>query len=454
MQLPEAFAQQAQELLGQEYPAFEESLSTNSPVSIRINQQKPVEIAFQEQIPWCETGYYLPSRPIFTIDPLFHAGCYYVQEASSMFIGQAIKQVVSQPIVALDLCAAPGGKSTLLSSLLPEGSLLIANEVIGSRAQILVENLCKWGNPATLVTQNDPKDLGKLPQCFDLILADVPCSGEGMFRKDKQAIQEWSPNNVRLCAERQQRIIRDIWPALKPGGILIYSTCTYNTLENEDNIQWITEELGAHALTINTPTSQWNICEAKKGNHPAYRFFPHKTKGEGFFMAVLQKTDDHIEVRKPSKSKEKNKTPQPKVNIPPIVHSWINQPEDFLFSLKGNNVTAFPKTHQEMLSVIEKGCRLIMPGIHLAEIKGKDIIPQHALVMSTVFYKQAFPTYETDEKTALQYLRKEAINTLPENMDRGFIVLTYKQHRLGLVKNIGSRANNLYPAEWRIRKLL
>ena len=245
MELPASFIDHTRALLGEgDYGKLVTSLNSEQPVSIRLNPMKPFAFRFGERaVPWCGSGFYLQGRPTFTFDPLFHAGCYYVQEASSMFVEQALRRYVGkEPVVMLDLCAAPGGKSTHLRSLLPEDSLLVANEVIRNRSQILAENLTKWGHPDVVVSNSDPSDFARLEEFFDVILTDVPCSGEGMFRKDPVAVSEWSPENVEICWQRQRRIISDIWPCLKPGGILIYSTCTYNTKENEDKIRWISVE--------------------------------------------------------------------------------------------------------------------------------------------------------------------------------------------------------------------
>ncbi|MDR1369800.1 MAG: rRNA cytosine-C5-methyltransferase [Dysgonamonadaceae bacterium] len=468
--LPEEFTSQMQDLLGKEYPAFVASLDGEVPVSLRINRARlrnsvqsgeDREILPENQaeaVPWCSSGYYLRSRPSFTFDPKFHAGCYYVQEASSMFLEQAIKTVVTQPVCALDLCAAPGGKSTHLSSLLPEDSLLVANEVIRSRANILAENNIKWGNPAVIVTNNDPAEIGKLEHCFDLILTDVPCSGEGMFRKDPQSINEWSPSNVILCAERQRRIIAGIWPALKPGGILIYSTCTYNIPEDEDNIARIAEEFGGKVLEIPADHS-WNINGKLKGTYPVYRFMPHRTKGEGFFMAVIRKEngDDTPEVagcRKtkiPGKEKgRQNKT----VRIPQEITSWITTPENYSFFEDRGVFSAFPLKHLEKLRIFKESLKILYAGISIGELKGKDIIPCHNLALSTAFNRKIFPELQLDKNQALNYLRKEALFNLPESCPKGYNVVSYDGFILGFIKNIGNRANNLYPQEWRIRSTI
>ena len=221
MKLPSEFEARSLEWMGEEtYRALEAALQTEPPISIRVNRNKWDEEVTGVCVPWSFTGLYLPKRPTFTFDPLFHAGCYYVQEASSMFVEQVLRTYVTEPVVMLDLCAAPGGKSTHARSVLPEGSLLVANEVMRNRSQVLAENLIKWGDSRVVVTNNDPADFTALTELFDVILTDVPCSGEGMFRKDPVAVDEWSMDNVQICWQRQRRILADVWPALKPGGLL------------------------------------------------------------------------------------------------------------------------------------------------------------------------------------------------------------------------------------------
>ena len=447
MLLPEEFIIRTQSLLGNEWEAFERSLQEDTPVSIRLNPRKPTKIEpdqffprvfRKKEIPWATNAYYLSERPVFTLDPLFHAGVYYVQEASSMYLEQILTDRFSGPVKALDLCAAPGGKSTHLSALLPEGSLLLANEVISSRSRILAENLTKWGNPHTIVTNNDPKEIGGLSGFFDLVLADVPCSGEGMFRKDPAAIDEWSTANVRLCAERQRRIIADVWPALKPGGILVYSTCTYNKEENEENSSWICSELGGKIL-----------------NGP-HRFFPHQTTGEGFFITALQKKEaialqsawpmTNIEKR-PQKREANNPAP---TDLQQAV-KWLKNPDEFGLFMEHSRLRAFPKKHLDAFREIQSCLRIVSSGVLLGEIKGKDLIPHHSLALSTALSETAFQACEVDKKTALRYLHKETALDLPDSLPKGYILLTYGNIPLGFIKNIGNRFNNLYPAEWRIK---
>lgn len=479
MELPVSFADYTRALLGDEdYTGLVTSLESEQPVSIRLNLSKP--FAFQspqDRVPWCTSGFYLEERPTFTFDPLFHAGCYYVQEASSMFVEQALRQYMGEePVVMLDLCAAPGGKSTHVRSMLPENSLLVANEVIRNRAQILAENLTKWGHPGVVVTNSAPSDFTPLEDFFDIILADVPCSGEGMFRKDPVAVSEWSLENVEICWQRQRKIISDIWPCLKPGGILIYSTCTYNTKENEENIRWIRDEFGAEVLPLDV-AEDWNITgNLLKGEcFPVYRFLPYKTRGEGFFLAVLRKPGTGVRksggeqvfalgkavetpgVRSENPRKKGRKVQGKGMKTPGLskeqlsaLQEWVLAPDKYEFILKDGNVSVFPACYFTELSVLQPVLHVIQAGLEIAGQKGKDWLPSHALAVSQVLASGVFPREEVAYEQAVAYLRKEAV-TLSDAAPRGVVLLTYKSIPLGFVKNIGNRANNLYPQEWRIR---
>jgi 16S rRNA C967 or C1407 C5-methylase (RsmB/RsmF family) len=283
MFLPQDFVNRTKILLGDEFSEFENALENTAPTTIRVND-KMVYQASDDKVTWCENAYYLAERPLFTADPFIHAGVYYVQEASSMFLYQAIKQHFGNAQTVLDLCAAPGGKSTLISQSLSESALLVSNEIIRSRAYILVENLIKWGNPNVVVTNNEPKDFDCLPNFFDAMVIDAPCSGEGMFRKDVGAIKEWSEYNVKLCSTRQREIVTAVWDSLKTDGILVYSTCTFNREENDENVEWICNELGAEIVNLDLNGNQ-DISVTEYG----YRFYPHKTRGEGFFLSVMRK---------------------------------------------------------------------------------------------------------------------------------------------------------------------
>ena len=424
MTLPDDFLRQMSEQLGaEEYEAFIQALNAEPPVSIRLNPHKPVPAPSERQVLWCKDGYYLSERPVFTLDPLFHAGCYYVQEASSMYLSEVLIQYASplSPQHVLDLCAAPGGKSTLMLSQLPEDTLVVCNEVVRNRAQILRENIIKWGCSNAVVTNNQPRDFRFLGPLFDVILCDAPCSGEGMFRKDPQSIGEWSHANVNMCQQRQRDIVSDIWPCLRTNGILIYSTCTYNKKENEDNVQWIADELGADILSTR-------------------RFMPHKTEGEGLFMAVLKKVrSENLKVKK-----SKCKAGCPKLKVPT---TWLKRTEGLTFAA----YHAYSTRHSQTIDLLCQQLQVLHYGIPIATLKGKDKLqPSHSLAMSNWLNDSAFPKTEIPLNQALSYLRTEAI-TLPPNTPRGYVLLTYQNHPLGFVNNLGSRANNLYPSEWRIR---
>ena len=484
MNLPASFIDYTRALLGnEEYEKLAVALQQEPPVSIRLNEKLGalsqnagaahssffIHHSSLNKVPWASGGYYLDERLTFTFDPLFHAGCYYVQEASSMFVEQVLRQYVSAPVMMLDLCAAPGGKSTHARSVLPEGSLLVANEVIRNRSQVLAENLTKWGNPDVVVTNNDPADFSALSSFFDVILTDVPCSGEGMFRKDPVAVEEWSPENVEICWQRQRRIIADIWPCLKPGGILIYSTCTYNTKEDEENVRWIQEEFGAELLPLDV-WEEWNITgnlldgegESLK-SFPVYHFLPHKTKGEGFFLAALRKPEVEENVvfsfSKVKAAKKKDKkggavtsSPVSKENRT-LAGSWLNSEnaERYALLAEEKEVKAFPQQYVDELAAMKQYLKVVQAGVLIGEVKGKDLSPAHALAMSASLLRQdAFDTEEVSYEQAIAYLRKEAI-ALSETAPRGYVLLTYRNIPLGFVKNIGNRANNLYPQEWRIR---
>jgi len=388
-----------QQQLGDEYEAFADALDADPVCSIRLNRRKPADrFADADNVPWCESGRYLAERPPFTLDPLFHAGCYYVQEASSMYVSWLLKQYIKtdDSLVALDLCAAPGGKSTLLLNDLPEGSLLYANEPIRQRANILKENIIKWGNRNVVVTCNYPRQYKSLEDCFDLILCDAPCSGEGMFRKDSESIGEWSMRNVMMCQQRQREIVEDVWGCLREGGLFIYSTCTYNHFEDEDNVRWIAETLGAEVLPLNDQP-EWGI----RNGH----FYPHHVKGEGFFIAILRKNGE------------------------------------------GQRRTIDKKKVLKNLYVLLDG---VEPG-RVVDKKGTvEPSQSEAMMQEGLNWQRA----ELSSDEALQYLRGEAMQLNRDGLEKGYVLMTYEGFPLGFCKNIGNRANNLYPPEWRIKKKL
>ncbi len=457
MTFPEAFLTHSHEILGDAlFARLTEGLSSPSLVSIRLNPRKSADKAVvprlaPRRVPWCPTGYYLGERPNFTFDPLLHAGTYYVQEASSMFVDEVVRQYVHHPVTALDLCAAPGGKTTALMAALPEGSLVVSNEYVRPRAAVLAENIAKWGWRDVVVTNNSTSDLRHCGVAFDLILTDVPCSGEGMFRKDEGAIAEWSVQNVDHCHRLQREILEDAWSCLRPGGFLIYSTCTLNIHENEENIAWAMSHLGAHLLEVSTEAS-WGITGSLLPSlgGSVCRFIPGVSEGEGLFLALLQKPEDAPPVKeKTTKGKRQKGNATRPAAIPDEARRWIEGASDYTAREYGDVVAAIPQRWSAVYDSLSS-LRILHAGIPLGTRRGRDLVPTQALAQSTHLCQEAFAQYATDYPTAIAYLRKEAIQ-LPADTPRGIVLLTYQDQPLGFVKNVGNRANNLYPQEWRIR---
>ena len=394
MQLPEEFVRETRRVMGDErFEHYLHSFEEETPVSIRLNPRKAVgmEVVAGERVPWCGRGFYLPTRPNFTFDPLLHAGCYYVQEASSMFLDQVLRQYLpDRPVRMLDMCAAPGGKSTLARAVLPEGSVLYSNEPVRTRASVLAENMAKWGYEDFIVTCNYPRDYRKAKMRFDVILCDVPCSGEGMFRKDEATIREWSAQNVEKCWRLQREIVEDAWACLNDGGLMVYSTCTFNTKENEENISWMLSEYDAEVLPVDVKP-EWNITGSllEGFTKPVYRFIPGLTKGEGLFLCVIRKAGiAPVSTRVTASNQRGNRG---------LLHKLL------------------PVT----TAVTDGNCA------HLSRVE--------------LSYQQA-----------MAYLRHEAL-VLPDSTPRGIVEVCFEDHALGLAKNIGTRANNLYPKEWKIK---
>jgi 16S rRNA C967 or C1407 C5-methylase (RsmB/RsmF family)/NOL1/NOP2/fmu family ribosome biogenesis protein len=469
--LPPALLKSLQDLPGFNMASFEAVHASGEQVtSIRLNQAK-LSITNNEQasldkewvgitthgsrltthVPWSSYGYYLPNRPSFTFDPLFHAGTYYVQEASSMFLEQVLTQTtaINQPLRVLDLCAAPGGKSTLLQSLLNEKSLLVSNEVIKSRAAVLEENLVKWGAGNVIITNNDPAHFARLENYFDVIVIDAPCSGSGLFRRDASAIDEWSENNVALCSQRQQRIIADAWPALKQDGILIYSTCSYSAAEDEDILDWMHETFDVESKTLQLQ-EDWYVTETFSQKHQGagYRFYPDKIKGEGFFIAALQKKEGAAWIStKPRKSRPEQLSKTEEA----IVRPWLKEGAPIILFKQQDNIIALPLGLENELPILQSALYIKSAGIMLGKIAGKNFIPDHALAMSSLV-NENIPRIELGLQQALQYLRRDEFSV--DSEQKGWSLVSYRQHNLGWIKILPGRFNNYYPKEWRIIKQL
>ena len=390
-------------------------------------------------VPWCDHGFYLAERPVFTFDTDWHAGRYYVQDASSMFIAHVIKQFIQEPVRYLDLCAAPGGKTTAAIQALPPRSLVVANEIVPPRARVLADNVVRWGDPRCVVTSNAPAHLGKLTHFFDVIAADVPCSGEGMMRKDDEAVAQWSPALVEQCAQRQREILTDVWQALRPGGLLIYSTCTYNRQENEEIGEFIVHELGATSLEVPTEPD-WNIHPAIASENYCYRFMPHRVDGEGLFMAVFRKDGDslrqviRVEEKSPKKCDEMGK-------------NWLMRPDEFTIDQQGDVLVATPLDIRREVTALRASLNVLHAGVELATVMGRKIVSHHALAMSIARSAEAFPICEVDYQTALRYLRGESVTL---DGPRGYVLVAHQGAILGFANNLGNRANNLYPKPQRI----
>lgn len=444
--LPIPFSKRLEQQLGSESSLLFDALSTPSPTSIRINPTKYHQPVPLERVSWSSHGYYLEERPSFTLDPQLHAGAYYVQEASSMFLEEVVRQSVdlNQPLRVLDLCAAPGGKSTLLASILGADSMLVSNEVIKSRAEILAENITKWGAPNVLVTNNDPRDFQRLEGFFDLMVVDAPCSGEGLFRKDPHAISEWSPANANLCVDRQRRILMDAWPSLKPGGVLIYSTCTYNPAENEENIDWLAGQQQVEGIRLAIDPALGIKEREAAHNIVGYQFMPHLVKGEGFFVCAVRKLDGE-EWQAPRKDKFPLAPTGKKEQTE--VAAWLTAEHDYFQHYE--NILALPLSDSAAWGAAIRELRIVQAGVLVAEIKKKNLVPAPALALSTIYKKETFPTWELDLRQALQYLRKEE---WPIDRERdGWHLMCYQQFSLGWIKRIATRFNNYYPLHWRIR---
>ena len=450
MHLPDKLLQSLEGIEGFDKEAFERIHESGEQVtSIRINPSRlsgsPKVLAFGEDlggaVAWSNHGYYLKERPSFTFDPLFHAGCYYVQEASSMFLEQALKQTVdlSQPLKVLDLCAAPGGKSTHLLSLISKESLLVSNEVIRSRANILNDNIVKWGCSNVIVTNNDPRDFQRLENYFDVIVVDAPCSGSGLFRRDPEAIGEWSEQNVALCSQRQQRILADVLPALKNGGVLIYSTCSYSRQEDELICDWLRNELTIknEELII---SHDWNIVKSDGG----YRFWPDKLKGEGFFIACFRKphgNDEEVYLPKIKPTKFSVKEME-------ILDKNVNT-EGLAFLRHEEIIYAVPEKLLADINFLSSKLRIVNCGTKVGEIIKDKLIPDHALALSNII-SDKIQKLDLDPEPAIQYLKKKQLRLQTDK--KGWVLVTHQGHELGWINILPNRINNYYPKELRILK--
>lgn len=430
--LPLEFIKRIENQLGNvESQAFFDSLNYTAPVSIRLNKQKFKNSLNFEKVSWSDFGYYLPSRPLFVSDPLWHAGAYYVQEASSMAIEQAflnIKNTNNSNLKILDLCASPGGKSTHLLNLMNENDVLISNEVIQSRVGVLQENIRKCGYSNVIITNQDSNQFKNMQAYFDLVLVDAPCSGEGLFRKDKNAIEHWTPENLTTCELRQKRILSDVIHCVKTGGFILYSTCTFNPNENEEQLNFLIKNgFEPVNFTINGKS------------HFFHSFMPHLNKGEGFFVGLLQKTEKTEIIE----TKTKNK-----YLIEKITNDYLNNQNKMLFVKWANNLIGLSENVLDTLNSLP--FKPVSFGVECAVIKGALELPSEYLVFSNDFNQLLLPNIELDLKEALSYISCQSLPIKTEL--KGYITLSYKGYIIGLGKSIGNRINNLFPNPWKLKR--
>ena len=460
--IPKDFLETSVSIFGRESEEFLASLDSEPSLGIHINAEKMQKTGVvipdnAERVEWTSNGFYLKSRPRFTFDPFLHAGAYYVEEPSSMFVEKALNYIQKDIRIdrALDLCAAPGGKSIMIRNSMKDG-LLVSNEPLSKRAAVLTENLAKWGNPDIIVTSDFPEAFDGLTGFFDLIATDVPCSGEGMFRKDETARSEWSKANVENCVQRQRDILRTIWPTLRKGGYIIYSTCTFNRREDEENVLFIANELGAEIINLETD-ADWHICGDTTGrNLPVYHFFPHKTRGEGFFLALLKKTSDT-----PPAENRKSKKKKPETVSADGFAEWINCKENFDFHKSKDGITALRKAFADDYAAISEKLNVICAGVRVCTEKPAkfsnsarkpkpQFVPAPGLALSSCLNRKAFPDISLNYSDAIKFLRGESISPTVY-APRGWVTVSYRNLPLGFANNVGSRLNNSYPPAWRIR---
>ncbi len=434
-----------QGIKGFDEQAFMAAHELAAPTSVRINPAKDIGLfTTNEKVPWCGNGIYLNERPVFTLDPAFHAGAYYVQEASSMFLDHMLRSILTGKtgLRVLDLCAAPGGKSTLMASLLDKDSLLVSNEVIRTRIPVLEENMARWGYMNTWVTGNDPANFGQLTGYFDVIVVDAPCSGSGLWRKDHRALDEWSEANVQLCSQRQQRIIADVWLALKEDGILVYATCSYSPQEDEQILDWLADEYDVETIPV-TVNEEWDIVTVSSAKGmTGYRFFPDKVRGEGFFIAAIRKKEETEELRTVRFKSVHDKKIQQQAG-------YLFKDTDLLFLQAGKeDFCALRPCHEEDIYILQKAVYLRKTGIKIGSPAAKEWLPDHEVALS-VDANDNVPSISTNREQALRFLKREDMGI--SDIPKGWQIVKYNGLGLGWVKSLGNRLNNYLPKHWRIR---
>jgi NOL1/NOP2/sun family putative RNA methylase len=457
MELPSEFITKFKRLLTDEAESFFDTYNQNKLSGLRINPLKISKTDFEnlspfklEPVPFVQTGYYYqPEIDQPGKHPYHAAGLYYIQEPSAMFIAEQLAPLKGERV--LDLCAAPGGKSTQLAGMMDQEGLLVANEINAKRAKALSENIERLGITNALVTNETPEHLAERFQSFfDKILVDAPCSGEGMFRKDEVAIQYWSQDHVASCSRQQQNILDSAYKMLKKDGILVYSTCTFSPEENEQSIEaFLNKYADVELQTISKPDGiqdgrpDWSKTNREDLVKTA-RLWPHKLQGEGHFVAKMKKTSStEVSAIIPAGSnlgKGQLKDFQQFSNETLVNQSYENY---YLFN---QQLYALPN-----LCPSFQGLRVIRAGLHLGELKKNRFEPNHALALSLKkeHVNQSFNLSSKGDQW-IHYLKGETITT---GTDHGWTLVTIDGYPLGWGKEAKGILKNFYPKGLRIKSI-
>ena len=449
--LPERFVETMREALGADAEKLFAALDTEPAVSIRLNPAKPAECFDGEAVGWCKWGKYLAERPQFTLDPLLHGGAYYVQEASSQFVAHLLANHDMEGKRVLDMCAAPGGKTTIYSTLVGRKGLVVANDISHSRAMALADNVQRWGMGNVVVTCNEPAHIGAFTHWFDVVAVDAPCSGEGMFRKMDEARSEWTASSPDVCAERQREILAEAWRVLRPGGTLIYSTCTFNTTEDEGVVEWLMSEYGEELESADrVETSEdWGVVRSDIGAFQCFHFYPHKARGEGFFAAIARKCDGTIRRSMP-KARRKLFSQCAKTDVKELSR-WVDDASEHSFMMVGEDIYAYNSAVADVVVTLSENLSVVYSGVAMGRIFKQKLKPEHPLALYVGLNRDAVPAVDVSLEVALDYLRRNDIAAA--QFDDGINVVGYKGVPIGFVKRIGARCNNMYPKDLRIVKL-
>ena len=439
------------EMLGDEAERLFSALDTPAEVSIRVNPAKSAEVFEGEAIGWSPNGRYLAERPQFTLDPLMHGGAYYVQEASSQFVAHILRQDNLEGGRVLDMCAAPGGKTTVYSSLVGREGLVVANDINRGRTLALSDNVQRWGMGNVVVTCNEPEHIGAFEQWFDVVAVDAPCSGEGMFRKMDEAREEWTPASVEQCVARQRDILAEAWRALRPGGKLIYSTCTFNDREDEGVVRWLVEEYGDEIVATDRVETEdkWGIIRSDIGPFQCFHFYPHSARGEGFFAAVACKAEGVAKRRTPKGRRKVFTTLQSKDLAE--VSRWVDDAKTMSFRCVGDIVYGYNSAVMEDVTQLSESLSVVYSGVAMGQIFKGTLKPEHSLALFVGRNRDVVTEVELSLEDAQNYLRRQDIDT--KQFSEGVNVVTYKGVAIGFIKRIGARCNNMYPKDLRILNL-